>query len=133
MNEIVLRKSDDGNYYYMVAKRIVDSKHELLKAFLTDDVRSVNTVKHYKNKLAVKNSQYGGCANATCLGYDDQNVYLEFAFECDGNPELVLPKKVFLYILDEWEQVLIHRPDQIIITLHDDQTVTFEQIFEARP
>lgn len=131
MEKFVLQKLESGRYRNIQGINSVRS--ELLYDLLRTDASLSNAIKNYRAWVEHGQAHDAFCANATCVSFKDQDtILLEAGYEVDEKYQYYteLPKTTFLHLLDEWEKVLINKPDKVVITINDDKSMTFEQIFE---
>ena len=91
-----------------------DAKMCILGLYLSDDLRC--SIEPYIRKSVADNSYGGG--NITGIEVEDDTVtlYDPFTEENEEETKLVISKKEFLNILDEWEKVCKEKPKEVIIT-----------------
>lgn len=132
MEKFALQRLESGRYWSLWG---IDSiRSELLYDLLRADI-SFSCIGIYRNWVLQDRCSNSMCANATCVSFKDEDtILLEAGYEVDEKYQYYteLPKTTFLYLLDEWEKVLMNKPDRVVITINDDKSMTFEHIFEEK-
>lgn len=91
----------------------------IIACFLTDDVGS--DIVGWKKWLDDEKSEYTS-SNASLLEKEDNKViivHLWFGENYEGEDEVELTKRQFIYLLDRWDKFRNKKSEEIIITLEN--------------
>lgn len=122
MQKLILIKDFVHGFYRHSNKHYVSAELIILEDFLEHNIsRRVDNWSTFE----------GGYGESAYAYEEDGMVHFQYAFENVDIPTLSVSIPTYLYILAEWEKVRQNKPEKIILTLHDNHTVTIEQILKV--